>query len=187
MTTDHTGTVLAFEEWERRCAMWCENRVRTFLRDEDLDYARVMHREAFTAQGVAAASRVPARETAKTIIVRDAGGRYLMAVVPATCRLDVDALTRASGHPGLALATEAEVERLFPDCEPGAVPPFGNMYDIPTFVDACLADGPEIYFPIGSRQETLGMPFAEYAWAARPMLGVFCAHPPRTPESTSEP
>jgi Ala-tRNA(Pro) deacylase len=167
--------------------MWPENRVRTLLRDEDLDYERVTHREAFTAQGVAAASHVPGRATAKTLILRGAAGRYLMAVVPATCRLDLDSLARASGHPGLTLATEEELDVLFPDCEPGALPPFGNLYDIPTFVDACLADRPEIYFPIGSRQETLGMRFVDYAWAARPMLGVFCAHPPGTPESTSEP
>lgn len=167
--------------------MWYENRVKSFLRREDLEYERVRHPEAFTAQGVAATSHVPGGETAKTIIVRDAGGRYFMAVVPATCRLDIDALSRASGHPGLRLATEEEIEPLFPDCEPGAIPPFGNLYDIPTFVDACLAEQPEIFFPVGSRRETLGICFADYAWAARPMIGQFCRHATATPESTSEP
>lgn len=156
--------------------MWKSNRVKTLLDEEELDYDIARHAEACTARGVAAASHLPAKEVAKAIVVRDGGGRYLMAVVPASCRLDLEALTRASGHGALALATEVEVARLFPDCEPGALPPFGNLYDIPTFLDTCLCDVPEVFFSAGSRREAVGMRIADYLWAARPMLGRFCLH-----------
>ena len=73
-------------------------------------------------------------------------------------------------------ATEKEIERLFPDCEKGAVPPFGALYDIPTFLDLCLCEGPEIYFTAGSRRELQGMRMADFVFAARPMLGQFCRH-----------
>jgi Ala-tRNA(Pro) deacylase len=156
--------------------MSTDNRVMTLLDEEQLDYDTMRHAEACTARGVATASRVPAREVAKAVLVRAGGGRYLMAVVPASCRLDLEALARASCHRGLTLATEEEVARLFPDCEPGALPPFGNLYDIPTFLDACVCDVPEVYFSAGSRREVVGMPISDYLWAARPMLGRFCLH-----------
>lgn len=150
------------------------NRVQTLLDEEELAYDIAAHAEAWTARGVAAASHVPAREVAKAVVVRDGGGRYLMAVVPASCRLDLDALARASCRRGLTLATEDEVSRLFPDCEAGAVPPFGNLYDIPTFLDACVCDVPEVFFSAGSRRKALAMRLHDYLWAARPMLGSFC-------------
>jgi len=156
--------------------MWGHNRVKTLLDEEELDYETAKHAEAFTARQVAAASDVPAREMAKAVLVRDGGGRYLMAVVPASCRLDLKALARASGHRDLVVATEDEVDRMFPDCEPGAVPPFGNLYDVPTFVDACLCDVPEVFFSAGDRREVVGLAIKDYLWAARPMLGQFCLH-----------
>jgi Ala-tRNA(Pro) deacylase len=156
--------------------MSSDNRVMTLLEQEQLDYATMTHAEACTAREVATASRVPAREVAKAVVVRDGRGRDLMAVVPASCRLDLEALSRASGRRGLTLATEDEVARLFPDCEPGALPPFGNLYDLPTFVDVCLFEAPDIFFAAGSRREVVGMRVEDYVWAARPMLGRFCLH-----------
>ena len=156
--------------------MSTDNRVMTLLEEEQLDYDTMRHAEACTAREVATASRVPAREVAKAVVVRDSGGRYLMAVVPASCRLDLEALSRASGRRALTLATENEVMRLFPDCEPGALPPFGNLYDVPTFVDACLFEAPDVFFASGSRREVVGMRVPDYVWAARPMLGQFCLH-----------
>lgn len=167
--------------------MWNDNRVRSLLEEEDLDYESMAHRDAFTARDVAAASHVPEREVAKAVVVRDGGGRYLMAVVPATCRLDLEALARASGHCDLALATEGEVLRLFPDCERGAIPPFGNLYDIPTFVDSCLCEVPEVFFAAGSRREAVGMRFADYERAARPMVGQFCFHGRTAREAARKP
>jgi Ala-tRNA(Pro) deacylase len=168
-------------------AMPNDNRVRTLLEEEDLDYESIAHRDTYTARDEAAASHVPAREVAKAVVVRDGGGRYLMAVVPATCRLDLAALACASGHSDLVLASEEEVLRLFPDCERGPVPPFGNLYDIPTFVDACLSDMPEIFFTAGSRREVVGMRFADYERAARPMVGQFCLHGAAFTEAAGEP
>lgn len=166
--------------------MWNDNRVRTLLEEEKLDYERMTHRDAFTARDVAAASHVPERQVAKAAVVRDGGGRYLMAVVPATCRLDLEALARASGHGDLTIATEEEVLRLFPDCERGAIPPFGNLYDIPTFVDSCLSEVPEVFFA-ADRREVVGMRFADYQRAARPMVGQFCFHAGMAREAARKP
>jgi Ala-tRNA(Pro) deacylase len=164
-----------------------DSRVQTLLEQEDLDYEKIRHSEAFTALEMAAASGIPGREVAKAVVVRDGGGRYLMAVLPASCRLDLQALARASGHSALTLATEEEIARLFPDCEPGAVPPFGNLYDLPTFVDVCLCEVPEIFFNAGCRREVVGMRVADYVFAARPMLGQFCLHAAAGHERVNQP
>ena len=156
--------------------MW-SNRVKTLLDDESLDYETARHAETFTTRGIAAASDLMAREVAKAVLVRDEGGRYLMAVIPASFCLDLAALARASGHRGLTLATPDEVDRLFPDCQHGAVPPFGNLYDIPTYVDASVCDVGEVFFSAGDRREVVGLSVQDYLWAARPMLGQFCLHP----------
>ncbi len=153
-----------------------DTRAQTLLEVEGLHHATVRHFEAFSALEAAVASRIPGEEVAKAVVVREGGGRYLMAIVPATCQLDLDALAWASGHETVALATEKEVTLLFPDCESGAVPPFGALYDIPTFLDLCLCEGPKIYFTAGSRRELVGMRMADFVFAARPMLGQFCRH-----------
>lgn len=154
-----------------------DNRVQTLLEHEDLDYETMKHLATFTALDTAAASRVPGREMAKAVVLRDARGYYLMAVVPASCRLDLEALAWASGHSAVTLATEAEIAQLFPDCQAGAIPPFGNLYGIPTFVDTCLCEVPEIFLNAGSRREVVGMRVADYVYAARPVMGQFCLHP----------
>jgi Ala-tRNA(Pro) deacylase len=153
-----------------------ESRVETLLEIEGLRHRSVRHFEAFSALEAAVASRIPGEEMAKAVVLRDYGGRYLMAVVPATCDLDLEALAEASGHDQLALATEKEVARLFPDCDSGAVPPFGALYEIPTFLDLCLCEGPEVYFTAGSRRELVGMRMADFVFAAKPLLGQFCRH-----------
>jgi Ala-tRNA(Pro) deacylase len=152
------------------------SRVQDLLKWSGLDHKTVRHFEAWSALEAAAASRIPGREMAKAVVVRDGHGRYLMAVVPATCHLDLEALALCSGHRDVELATEREVDRLFPDCEYGAVPPFGALYDIPTFLDLCLCEAPHMFFTAGSRQELVTMRVADYVLATRAMVGQFCRH-----------
>jgi Ala-tRNA(Pro) deacylase len=152
------------------------SRVQDLLEWGGFDHKTVRHFEAWSALEAAAASHIPGRETAKAVVVRDGNGRYMMAVVPATCHLDLAALALGSGHPDLELASEREVERLFPDCDPGAVPPFGALYDIPTFLDLCLCEAPQMFFTAGSRQELVTMRVADYVLATRAMVGQFCRH-----------
>jgi Ala-tRNA(Pro) deacylase len=156
--------------------MSTDTRVQNLLSVGGLEYERVRHFDAFGAFEAAVASHVPEWEMAKAVVVRAGDARYLMAVVPSTCPLDLDALASGSGHADLALATEEEVALLFPDCEIGAVPPFGQLYDMPTFLDMCLCEAPEIFFTAGSRRELVGMRVADFVLATGPMVGQFCRH-----------
>jgi Ala-tRNA(Pro) deacylase len=152
------------------------NRVDRVLETDGLHGQILTHGDTWTAGGIAEAIHVPTFEVAKAVVVRDADGRYLMAVVPASCRLDLVALSKASGHRGLTLASEAEVADLFPDCELGAPPPLGTLYNIPTFLDGCLCDVERVYLSSGRRQETVALSVADYFEVARPSVGSFCLH-----------
>lgn len=150
-------------------------RVRRVLEQNWIDYETVDHREAFTAQGVAAAAHVSGWQMAKVLIARDEG-RFVMVVLPASCRLDLAILRRVSGRPHLDLATEEETASLFPDCEVGAVPPFGNLYGLDVFVDACFPRNRPIAFQAGNHHEIVKMAYPDYQWAVKPFVTEFCRH-----------
>jgi len=151
-------------------------RVRDLLEREHVRYEAISHGEAWTAREAAAASHVPGREVAKTVALRDACGAYVLAVVPASCRVDLELFSLATGRGPYALASEPELDLLFPDCERGALPPFGELYGLDMYVDACLPRARELFFPAGSRHQLLGMPYAEYARVACPQAGQLCFH-----------
>ena len=113
-------------------------KIDEFLSSRGVSFQRLHHRPAYTANHVAEALHVPGQEMAKTVLVR-AGRGYALAVLPATHRVDLDRLRQELGEERVGLATEGEMERLFPDCERGAVPPFGSLYHLPTLVDHCTA------------------------------------------------
>jgi Ala-tRNA(Pro) deacylase len=140
-------------------------KLQEFLDANRVRYAVMSHEPAFTAQQVAAAQHVPGKELAKVVMVR-AGDRFLMAVLPATAKLDVHKMPER----GARLATEHEFQSLFPHCEPGAMPPFGNLYGIPVFVDARLAADQEIVFQAGSHTQTVRMRYADFARLVRPLV-----------------
>ena len=132
------------------------------------------HREVFTAQEVAHSSHLSGRKLAKVVVLRDRGG-YLMAVLPAHEHVDVEELQRVTRRKGLELANEEEMRRLFPDCELGAMPPFGHLYGLTMYLDPCLA-GDDIWFQAGSHREVVRMPFETYARLASPYEGGVCLH-----------
>ena len=150
------------------------NRIMQTLTGFSVPHLRILHRKALTASQVALESHVASDAMAKVVVARDGRGRYLMAVLPASTRLDLAALELATGAGPLRLATESELGRLFPDCEPGAMPPFGGPYDMPTFVDGCLRQVPEIYFQPGNHRETVALSWREYVRLAEPIIGQFC-------------
>ena len=150
------------------------NRVTRILDDFAVPCRRIVHQEAFTAGQVARESHVPPQAMAKVVVVRDAVGRHVMAVLPASARLDVAALELATGSSPLTLASEEELGRLFEDCEAGAFPPFGGAYDMPMLVDACLSRQPEIYFQPGNHHETVALAYAEYARLTSPTIVPLC-------------
>src|SRR5262249_45061768 len=141
--------------------------LKEFLDANGVRYEVRTHRRAYTAQEVAALEHVPGREMAKVVMVRD-GGEYLMAVLPATYRVSLDRLGKVAGRTGLRLATEAEFAGLFPGCEPGAMPPFGNLYGIAVWVDESLTRDEEIVFNAGNHEQTVHMGYADFARLVRP-------------------
>lgn len=156
--------------------MALNERLRHFLDEQGIEYTVLPHREVFTAQEVAAASHVPGRELAKVLLLREHPGDYLMMVLPAPCRVDLAAVRAASGKRKLSLASEAEMQTLFPDCETGAMPPFGNLYGLPVYIDNCFSRTEPFFFQAGNHHEVVRMAYGEYERLVKPVAGEFCLH-----------
>jgi Ala-tRNA(Pro) deacylase len=169
--------------------MAVSQRLRRLLTGEYASYRFVTHGARSSARDVADAAKVPARQFAKVVVFRDAAGVYVMVVVPSTTRVRLDSVERTTGRPGLRLATEDELQALFPDCDVGAMPPFGGLYGLPVYVDACFREQPEFFFRGGAHDEVVGMLFADYESLVRPVYGQWCFHdaPRRRPVSAPRP
>jgi Ala-tRNA(Pro) deacylase len=137
------------------------SKVKDFLDANAVKYVVVSHSKAYTAQGIAAVSHISGKELAKTVIVK-LDGALAMAVLPASYQVDLPALKRATGVQEAALATEREFKQHFPDCETGAMPPFGNLYGIPVYVDETLTEDKEIAFNAGSHYELIKMAYLDF-------------------------
>ena len=133
-------------------------KLKDYLDEHDVQYVTISHSPAYTAQRIAELTRIPGKELAKTVIVK-IDGQYAMAVLPASRRVDLDHLKRALGADDVALASEDEFKRLFPDCELGAMPPFGNLYDMGVYVAGELTEDDEIAFNAGSHTELVRMAY----------------------------
>lgn len=150
-------------------------RLDEFLSSRHVAFERLHHRPEYTANRMAQALHVPGREVAKCVLVR-AGHGYALAVLPATHRVDLDLLRQDLGEDDLAMATEDEMDQLFPDCERGAMPPFGSLYYLPTVVDESLADDDKIVFESQSHEEAIRMAYRDYEALEHPHRCHF-AHP----------
>jgi Ala-tRNA(Pro) deacylase len=128
-------------------------RLDEFLNQQHVAFRRLHHRPAYTANHVAQALHVKGKDMAKSVLVHTGHG-YVLAVLPATHRVDLDRLRQELGEEQVGLASEAEMQRLFPDCERGAMPPFGSLYHLPTLVDESLTQDEEITFE-GVRRVTV--------------------------------
>jgi Ala-tRNA(Pro) deacylase len=138
-----------------------------FLIRERAPFEVIEDREADTTQKRAAVSHISGRRLAKAVIFRD-GGSYGMAVVPAAAQLDLAELQRRIRRYGLALASQDELERLFPDGEIGAVPPFGRLFGLPVYLDRTFAAEAEMVFESGTHRALVRMPMGEYVRIERP-------------------
>ncbi len=136
-------------------------KLKAFLDENNVKYVTIKHSRAFTAQEVAASAHIPGKEMAKTVMVK-IDGEMAMAVLPASHQVDLDALGKKTGAEAVELAAEDEFEELFPDCEVGAMPPFGSLYNLKTFMAAALAEDEEIAFNAGSHTELIQMSFSDY-------------------------
>lgn len=156
--------------------MAINERLKRFLNQQKIAYQTLPHREVFTAQEVAGTAHVSGRQLAKVVVVRENGRGYLMVVLPAACRVDLTALKSVTGTRKLSLAREEEFVRLFPDCDAGAMPPFGNLYDMPVYVDACFPRAKDIFFQGGNHREVVQLSYQDYEGLVRPTVGEFCLH-----------
>jgi Ala-tRNA(Pro) deacylase len=143
--------------------------LRAFLDEQKVKYVVITHSPAYTAQEVAAAAHVPGREMAKAVMVK-IDGEMAMVVLPASMKVDFGRLLEATGAQEVELAHEREFKDLFPDCALGTMPPFGNLYGLPTFVAEELAEDEEIAFNAGSTTEVIRLAYRDYARVLRPRV-----------------
>jgi Ala-tRNA(Pro) deacylase len=155
--------------------MECRERLAKYLRDNGVEFKAVSHPTAFTAQEIAAAEHVPGRQFAKVVMAL-ADKQPVMLVLPASHRIELPKLKSVLQIKNARLAKEDEFQGIFPDCETGAMPPFGNLYSVPVYVDTALTGDPEIVFNAGSHRVTLRIKYSDYARLARPTIAEFATH-----------
>jgi Ala-tRNA(Pro) deacylase len=146
-------------------------RLIEFLNNGKARYDILHHPEAFTAQELAAIEHVKGRSHAKVVMAKT-GTEVFMTVLPADHRIDLDKLTDAIHKPA-ALAIEADFRELFPDCAVGAMPPFGLLYGLATYLDQSLTSGERLVFEAGTHSDAIRMNFAEYQRLAKPNVADF--------------
>jgi Ala-tRNA(Pro) deacylase len=144
-------------------------KLREFLDANKIKYSVITHSIAYTAQEIASLAHIRGQELAKTVIVKlDAG--LAMAVLPASCQVDLALLRAAARSRTASLATEAEFRGLFPGCETGAMPPFGNLYGLPVFVDQNLSKDKEIAFNAGTHNELIRLSYQDFVNLVQPKV-----------------
>jgi Ala-tRNA(Pro) deacylase len=146
--------------------------LRGLLGEQDTAYIHHVHAPAYTAREVARAEHCSPHRVAKTIVFHSDKG-YGMAVLPADSKIDLFELRFILGLDYVRLATETELKQLFPDNEVGAMPPFGNLYGMPVYVDAKLAEEDVIAFNAGTHRDVIYMRFADFRRLARPTITFF--------------
>lgn len=150
-------------------------KLRELLESNKVPYSIHSHPEAFTAQEIAALQHVKGRQLAKVVIVK-AGDQFVMLVLPADHRVDFAKLKTALGLKETRLAQESEFRDLFPGCEIGAMPPFGNLYGLPVFADRALEKDDEIVFNGGTHTLTVKLKFRDFVALAKPTMAEFAVH-----------
>jgi len=147
-------------------------RLKALFKAEKVPYRLILHREAYTASEVAESIHMPGRKFVKVLILR-AGDKMVMAVLPSHRQIDLALFAGLAGHKGISLMEEEAFRKQFPDCEIGAMPPFGVFYGLPVYVDALLGQEAVIYFRAGSHREVIEMRYQDFNRLVRPKVGHF--------------
>ena len=150
-------------------------RVIEFLDKSGVQYEVTEHRPSFSAQRMAAEEHEPGRYIAKPVIVK-ADDRYVMCVLSADHKVDLRALKKGLKAKSVELAKEEDMEKIFNDCELGAEPPFGNLYDLPTIMDKALESDDHIMFQAGTHKKAIRMGMDDYRKLVAPSLLEFSYH-----------
>lgn len=152
--------------------MRCKERLEAYLREQGVPFQIQHHPIAFTAQEVAASEHVPGRMVVKVVMVV-ADSKPVMLALRATDRVELRTLAAVLGVTEVRLAEEREFGALFPDCELGAMLPFGNLYGVPVYVDSALAEDETIVFQAGTHTDTMSLKYADFARLVQPAVADF--------------
>ncbi|MFZ0452366.1 MAG: YbaK/EbsC family protein [Ignavibacteriaceae bacterium] len=150
-------------------------KLKEFLDKENVKYVSIKHSSAFTAQEIAAIAHVPGKELAKTVMVK-INGKMAMAVLPASYKIDIILLKEITGAGDVRLADETEFKDKFPDCEVGAMPPFGNLYNMDVYAAQSLEDDEEIVFNACTHTELIKLSFKDFKKLVNPKIIEFSYH-----------
>ena len=158
---------------QREASMTMPVRLKTYLDENKVHYTLMSHSPAYTAQAAAATLHVPGKELAKSVVVT-AGSQSALAVLSASFHVNLKKLSELLGKPA-RLCSEQEFISLFPDCELGAMPPFGQLYKLPVLVDRSLEGDEEIVFNAGTHRDAIRMKYADYKRVAQPRVVDFAS------------
>jgi Ala-tRNA(Pro) deacylase len=142
-------------------------RVREFLEENEVEYEQIHHHRDFNAMETAEHTHTPGKQFAKAVVTRIAG-EFAMAVLPSNHTVDPERFASALAGKKVAIASEEEVDRLFPDCEKGAVPPFGNLYGLPVYVSPALSKAEQITCVAGSHAEAIRLSYRDFERLVQP-------------------
>lgn len=144
-------------------------KLREFLDSQNVKYKEIPHEVSFTAKQTANLTHVPKKDLAKTVIVK-IDGELAMAVLPASYGVDLAQLHAAIGGKSVSLAKETDFKDRFPECEVGAMPPFGNLYGMDVYVDESLTKDVDISFNAGSHYELMQISYADFERLVKPKI-----------------
>ena len=152
--------------------MECRDRLEGYLRENGVPFEVQHHPRAITAQEVAATEHVPGKMLAKVVVVM-VDGRMVMLSLPAPYQVDLEKVGKVLGAEEARLAEEEEFEGAFPDCEVGAMPPFGNLYGMPVYVEEALAEDETIFFRAGTHTDTMSVRYTDFEQLVEPTIAAF--------------
>ena len=151
-------------------------RLKNILERERAPYRVIRHSRVYTAPELAASIHTTGRRVAKVVVVQ-ADKQFVMIILPSNRILDMTSCSKEIGAKHVSLATETEMEKLFPDCELGAMPPFGYLYGLRVYMDDSMTREPEIFFQAGSHHKVIQMAYVDFKRIVRPDSGRFAAEP----------
>lgn len=146
-----------------------QKRILTFLKENNVPFTIAQHPKAYTAQRVAATAHIPGNILAKTVVVK-IDGKMALAVLPANDRISFAEFSRQLHAVKVELASEEEFRKMFPDCETGAMPPFGNLYNLDTYIASDLTQNKEIAFNACNHIDVITLKFEDFNRLANPIV-----------------
>ncbi len=147
-------------------------KLRDFLDSKNIKYVTIEHSKAYTANEIAATAHIPGKELAKTVMVK-VDGKMTMTVLPASYKINFELLQEATGASNVELSSEQEFKDMFPGCEIGAMPPFGNLYGMEVLVDKSLCEDEEIAFNAGTHTELIRLSYKDFEGLVKPKVVKF--------------